>query len=352
LDFEELGAAARAINAAVYVVHLTDATASRLPRTELERGVETLAGALGADVIRSVAPSPASMARIATQTSSYYLAAFELDSNDRADAPLRVELRSRRTDVTIRARQEIPGRRAATSASSANVPTPDAMIRVATSYRDLPLRTAAFASRSDADGKVRLVVLFEPEDPASKVTAASIGLYDAKGRLTRWTAEPLDLTARPAVAGIIVSPGDYRMRVAASTGAAAGTVDTEVSAALPDAGSMTTSALLLGLSGPNGLLPRLQFSSADKGAFGYLEIYKVPKGGAPQVRFELAATVDGPALASEDVPLTPGPRDDVRIAFSGFAIDGMPPGDLVLRAIVTMDGKSVGRTHRTLRKVK
>ena len=54
---------------------------------DLERGVETLAGALGADVIRAVAPSPASMARIATQTSSYYLAAFEPDSNDRADAP-------------------------------------------------------------------------------------------------------------------------------------------------------------------------------------------------------------------------------------------------------------------------
>ena len=121
LDFEELGAAARAINAAIYVVHLTDATASRLPRTDLERGVETLAGALGADVIRAVAPSPASMARIATQNTSYYLAAFDLDSNDRADAPLRIELRSRRPDVTIRARQEVPGRRAATTVA---VPIP------------------------------------------------------------------------------------------------------------------------------------------------------------------------------------------------------------------------------------
>ena len=65
LDFENVGAAARAINAAVCVVHLTDATASRLPRADLERGVETLAGALGAEVIRAATPSAAAMARIA-----------------------------------------------------------------------------------------------------------------------------------------------------------------------------------------------------------------------------------------------------------------------------------------------
>ena len=68
--------------------------------------------------------------------------------------------------------------------------------------------------------------------------------------------------------------------------------------------------------------------------------------------FELAATADGPAIADHSVPLTVGPHDDVRIAFSGFAIDSMPPGDLVMRAIVSLDGKPVGRAVRTLRKVK
>ena len=352
IDFAEVGTAARAINAAVYVIHVTNSTASRQPRATLEEGVEMLAGALGAEVIRAVAPSPESMARIATQTSSYYLAAFEPDANDRVDAPLRVELRSRRSGVTIRTRPEVVGRRATATTGGAALPTPDAMIRVATIYRDLPLRAGGFASRADADGKVRLVVLFEPQDPATKLTAASIGLYDAKGRLTRWTAEPADLAGRPAVAGIIVTPGTYRMRVAASSGAAVGAVDTEVRAELPEAGSVTTSALLVGVSGPNGFIPRMQFSASDQGAFGYLEIYQVPKNAVLTVRLELAATADGPALAGDDVPLTPGPRDDVRIAFSGFAIDGMPPGDIVMRAIVSIDGKSVGRALRTLRKAK
>ena len=350
IDFENAGAAARAINAAVYVVHLTDSNSSQLSREALERGVETLAGALGAQVIRSAAPSPASMARIATETSAYYLAAYEPDADDRPDVPLRVELRSLRTQVTVRARPEIVGRRANTAASA--IPTPDAMIRTATGYRDLSLRAASFASRADADGKVRLVVLLEPDDPATKVTAASIGLYDAKGRLTRWTAETADLSARPIVAGIIVAPGTYRMRVAATSRTAAGTVDTEARAELSDAGGLTMSALLLGVSGPAGFAPRMQFSASDQGAYGYLELYQVPKNGAVTASFELANTADGPALAAHEVPLTPGPRDDVRIAFSGFAIDSMPLSDLVMRATVRLDGKPVGRAVRTLRKVK
>ena len=350
IDFENTGAAARAINAAVYVVHLTDSNSSQLSRQALELGVETLSGALGAQVIRAAAPAPASMARIATETSAYYLAAYEPDANDRADVPLRVELRSRRTDVTVRARPEIVGRRTTTAASA--IPTPDAMIRATPGYRDLSLRAASFASRADADGKVRLVVLLEAEDPATKLTAASIGLYDPKGRLTRWTAEASDLSARPIVAGIIVTPGTYRMRVAATSPAAAGTVDTEARAELSDAGRLTMSALLLGVSGQAGFAPRLQFSASDPGAYGYLEVYQVPKNGAVTASFELAATADGPALADHNVPLTPGPRDDVRIAFSGFAIESMPPGDLVMRAIVSLDGKPVGRAVRTLRKVK
>jgi hypothetical protein len=348
-DFEKVGAAVRSINASTYVVHLTDATASRLPRNELERGVETLAGVTGAQVIRAATPSDAAMARIATQNSSYYLASFEPAADDRVDVPLRVDLRSLRTEVAVRTRPEIAGPRA--KPAGAALPTPDAMIRVATSYSGLPLRAEGFVSRADADGKVRLVALFEPQDPATKVTAASIGLYDAKGRLTRWTAEAGDLTGRPMVAGIIVAPGIYRMRVAATSGAAAGTVDTEVRAELSNAGSVTMSALLVGVSGPKGFLPRMQFSASDKGAFGYLELYKVPKNVALTVTLELAATADGPALASDDVPLTAGPTEDVRVAFSGFVIDGMPPGDIVMRAIVSMDGKPVGRTLRTLRKV-
>jgi len=215
------------------------------------------------------------------------------------------------------------------------------------------LRTAAFPSRGDGAGKVRLVVLFEPIDPGVRIASAAVGLYDAKGKLTRWTAEAPDLARTPAMGGIIVPAGKYRIRVAAvdSTGRA-GTVDTDVEADLQPAGSVMLSGMMTGVAAQDGsFVPRLQFDG-DKGAFGYFEIYGVPKSAALTVRLEIAKSPDGPALVGDDVALAPGPSDDVKVAFGGYAIDGMPPGDVVMRALVSLDGKQTGRLLRTIRKVR
>lgn len=47
-----------------------------------------------------------------------------------------------------------------------------------------------------------------------------------------------------------------------------------------------------------------------------------------------------------------GPADDIRIAYSGFAIDAMPQGDYVMRARVRVNNQDVGRAVRTLRKTR
>jgi len=40
----------------------------------------------------------------------------------------------------------------------------------------------------------------------------------------------------------------------------------------------------------------------------------------------------------------------MRIALGGFAIGGLAPGDYVMRALVSVNGKSAGRVIQTLRK--
>ena len=40
----------------------------------------------------------------------------------------------------------------------------------------------------------------------------------------------------------------------------------------------------------------------------------------------------------------------MRIAFGGFSIATLEPGDYQMRAVVSLDGKPVGRVVRTLRK--
>ena len=112
------------------------------------------------------------------------------------------------------------------------------MIRVPTVYREVPIRAAGFVSRQPGAKEMKVVALFEPEDPAAKLTAAIVGLFDDKGNLkAQWTAQPAELGRSPIVAALTAAPGQYRMRVAASDGAGkAGTTDYDLLAVeLPDA---------------------------------------------------------------------------------------------------------------------
>ena len=349
-EFEEVGIGAQAVHATAYVVYAVDATASPLSRDMLQTGLETLAGTLGAEMVRLVGPSPTLMQRIARETFAHYLATYQPDAGERPGTRQRVEVTVARDGVTVRARPDIVLMSPVGSGGKRG--SPDDMLRGATTWRELPLQVAAFTSRGEG-GKARLSVVFEPAEPGVTLTGAAVGLYDAKGRLTRWTAERQELARAPAIAGIIVEPGTYRLRLAAvDSKGRMGTVDAEVQARLEDAGAIRLSTLLLGVSSSDGgFSPRLQFSG-DPGAFGYLEVYGVTKGMNLAVTYELAEDPTGPALANTPVTLADGPADDVRIAYSGFAIDGMAPGDLVLRAIVTVDAKVVGQATRTLRKVK
>jgi len=48
--------------------------------------------------------------------------------------------------------------------------------------------------------------------------------------------------------------------------------------------------------------------------------------------------------------ITGEPSEDQHVALGGIPIGALPPGDLVVRAIVSLDGVPVGAVTRTLRK--
>jgi hypothetical protein len=130
-----------------------------------------------------------------------------------------------------------------------------------------------------------------------------------------------------------------------------GTADLDLAAQLKPLAAFRTSALMLGVPQRGAFAPKLQFGGADQAAVGVLEIYGVPKGTAVVVRLELADSEQGAPLANATTNVGQGPGEDGRTAFGGFAIGGLQPGDYQLRAIVTIDGKEVGRATQTLRKV-
>jgi hypothetical protein len=343
-DFDNVGSLAATANVDLYMFLLNDAMVTRSPTQDA--GFESLAGATGSELVRISGNPQASIARLLRETSTYYTATFEPDTSERAGQLLRIDLKSSRDKVKVRthAAVEVP--------NAAKTTTPQNMLRTAAEYRDLPIRTAAYPAPTSGSDDVTVVALFEAID-GTPITSASVGLFDEKNTLKKqWTAKPEELAKRPTMAALQAPAGAYRVRVAAVDGAGrTGTADYDLQAQISRADPLKLSALVLGTQGEGGFVPRLDFKN-ESIAIGMLQIYGVPKNANIKLDLDVASAADGVALATADTTVTPARADDQRIAFGGFRIDSLAAGDYLMRAVVSLDGKPVGKVVRTLRKSK
>jgi hypothetical protein len=225
------------------------------------------------------------------------------------------------------------------------------MLRAVTIRGDLPLILTGYSSRDPGSDKVKVVVLFEPLDRSAKLTSAVVGLFDAKGTLkAQGTVSGGDLSQRPAMAALIAPAGNYRLRLAAADASGrGGSVEEEIRAELNGVGPMKIGSIAFGVSQNGTFAPRLQFGD-ETAAIVYLEIYGVPKAGALSASIELAASENGPALLAGPAGIRPGSSDDSRIVLSTISLGALPPGDILVRAIISLDGHPAERVSRTLRK--
>lgn len=347
-DFTNIGNLSAVANADMYLFHVIDGLAAST--SVLDAGFESLAGVTGGEFVRMPGNPQPAVSRLLRETAAYYIATFEPEPGERNGQSARVELKPSRDKVKLRARPSV----LIAKDTVAKTATPKDMLRTAAMYADLPLRATAYASRLPTGTDVRVMAIFEPIDRASPISAASVGLFDAKGTLkAQWTAQKEDLVRVPARADLQAPPGAYRVRVAAVDAAGrAGTADYELTAEPTRADPLTLSALVIGTQQPGGgFAPRLEFTS-EPVAIGLLEIYGIPKGGTVIVNLDVVSTPDGPSLASAETQLGRGSSEDARTAIGGFGIGDLAPGDYLMRAVVLLDGKPVGRVTRTLRKAR
>jgi VWFA-related protein len=374
--FQQTGAAAAAARAHVYMIQPDDIiragganvaassligaeniagagfTGSDNPRA----GLEHLGGVTGAPLLHLTSTTDGAMTRVSRETSAYYLAAFEPEPNERTGVAQGLDVRVSRSGVIVRSRPQVVIPKAASRAtgSSAEPITPGAMLREARTFRDLPLRTVAYASRVTGDDtQVKILAIIEPVDPAVTLTSVTAALFDTGGRQrATYTADAAEFGKAPVFAGLMAPPGVYRLRAAATDAAGrGGSADYEVVAELTQAGPLRLSGLVLGLWREGELRPKLQFGG-EPVAYAYLEIYGRPPGqGAPvAIVFELAKSVNGPSLAALPAALEGSSEPDRFRATAAIPIGGLPTGDFVVRAFVQVEGQPFGRVLRAFRK--
>jgi len=350
-DYTNVGNAAIASNVNFYVMYVTGTAAATTSKSssgnDMLTGVQSLAGSAGVQTIMLTGNNDAVLQRIPRDTAAYYVATYDPDPTERTGAPSRIELKAGRDGVKVRTRAEIA------VAKSSGAMTPKDMLRTPSVFRDLPLRAVGYVRRNSADDKMVLVLaIVEPAEAGTKMNAASVGLYDQKGKLTvQYSFQPQELAADTLRTLLLVPPGIYRMRVAATDATGrAGTVDYPVTAELTAAAPLKLSSLILGTADPPPFISRMLFGPSTQQAIGVLEINGVAKGAGVLVMLERAATPDGPALGTSDTTISNGTVEDQRLAFGGFGITTLAPGDYVMRALVSVNGQPAGRVIQTLRK--
>ena len=348
-DFDAVGRAAAGARAQFYVVH------PDYSMTTVQAGIENLRSVTGAPLFHLASDKEPGLIRVAREASGYYLATFDAIRADRNGLPHDISVKSSRRDVEVRSRPKIViGSDASIASPSGAMYAPREMVRTTRPFRDLPLRTAGFASRPRGGGDaVNVMVLFESADKDVTLTAASAGLFDSGGRLvTQWNAAAGEVGTPGELVALAMAapPGAYRLRVAAvDSKGRTGAVDTEVEAELAPAGPLRLSSVLLGLSRNGAFSPRLQFTT-ETTAIAYLEVYNATEEMKATGIFELARSENGPALMQFPCGLDPTSEPGRFLITTSIPVGALPPGDYVIRGIVGVEGQAAGRVIRTLHK--
>jgi VWFA-related protein len=357
--FEEAGAAAGAARANLFVlqhydvnVDMSESAAPLTPtedvRTQAD-GLQELTDLSGGTYMRIAAGAQNAVERISRELSGYYLLTFEAAPGDKPGARRRIELATRREDVTLRARREfVPATGAARGAAGAAA-SAASLLDAPDAFRELPIRTGVFAQRGPDPRTVKLLVITETRGSLTPPISASFGVLTSDMKMgNRWKSE-LSSLGMPTVTAAAVPAGRYELRVAAVDAAGRrGTVTQAFNAELAYAGPFRVSDLILGEAAGGSFRPRLSLPAGAREVVGYLEIYGDSSDGTVTVTLERASEPDAPPSDSRPMALHTRPGD-WRFADGSLPLAGVPPGDHVIRAVVRVNGVEAGRVVRTLR---
>ncbi|HOG27984.1 MAG TPA: VWA domain-containing protein [Vicinamibacterales bacterium] len=379
-DLAWLGSLSQAARVNLYVLHLDRAfleafdVLERFPsRTPLEDarllndGLGELAGQAGGAYFNlTVAIDPA-FERIARETSASYLVAFEPAPDDRDGKAHNVSIKVARPGVHVRARRQFTVDPAAASASMAQRVTralnsPHLPVTV-------PMDLTTYVIGDSRAGGVRVLMAAEIGCGAGTTADFEVGhlVTDSSGRGAGSAVQrPAGLIERGGgvrcvyySSGFGIKSGEYVVRaVAIDSANRAGGVERRLDARLAPAGPLGLSSLVLtdpAVRVDDKMKLVVDGRVAGPSVAAYVEMRRLqPAVDAPAaalrpaVQFEVARAEDGPALVGTVPPVADEADGGAWYAEGAVSLATLAPGSYVVRALVTWDGRIVGRASRSI----
>ncbi|HET7694719.1 MAG TPA: VWA domain-containing protein [Vicinamibacterales bacterium] len=346
-----------------------DASQQRAPqnrardRAVYEDGLITVTRAGGGDMFRVIADPDFAFARLSAELSGYYLLGFEPEPADRDGKEHSIQVSVARPDVAIRSRPQFTF--GAAGKTTQQVITE--LLRTPVAVGELPMRLTTYAFQDPDTPKVRLLVAMEIDrsDGATGAMALGMVMVKAGGEVGTTFYQPsIGAPDRPdphgqrAFATLLVDPGQYTLKAAVvDKDGRRGSLERPVRAFMTRMSRFRATELLIGddTSGGTGagsVVPTITGDLSGDQLFTYLELFA-----------DSAAAFEGTSVSIEVVPAggtqavgraaaTLQPVEEgqpVRAVSGAVPIALLTPGPYTARAVVSVDGKTVGQMTRPFR---
>ena len=286
--------------------------------------------------------------RLSLEMTGYYLLGFEPEADDRNGKAHAIGVKVSRPGVSVRSRRQFVA-----PPASAGLPSDDDIIKSVLAQPllsdDIRLKVTTKSFKDPASEKVKLVVAVAAGGPAEIPAVRSIGFLvtDDRGEVQAFTLDTSPGSASPYVGATLVSPGTYNLKLAAiDDQGRRGSVEHRFEARLRVGGPFRFGDLMLA-DGEVGraLLPKIEPRVSREVVTGYSEIYASDPArfDGATVAFEVAKDANAAPLAS--APAVVGETADAgrRMIQGAVPVTGLDPGEYVLRAIVSVAGRPIGR---------
>ena len=357
----ELGSLAAAARTSLYVLRLENslfdasrAFAARDPfadRRVSYEGLDTLVGSARGTMFELTGRAEAIFDRIDSEISGYYLVGVESDPRDRDGKTHGLRIDVNRRGAQVRSRRQLLNTPSDERIGRTRHQAVAAALASPLIVSTLPVRVASFALQGPERDKIQILIHADigSDYAASKVTTLAYSIIDEAGRVIENKA--FDARLLPVMNGVpsplqyktgaSLVPGEYRLKLAVVEGDRVGTVEHPIHAVLPASDALTFSELMVG--GPievgELLQPTIGYQVTFGTVHGYFEAYGA-KAGDVTVEYEIGTDATSPALLNVDVD--PRPAGDTRSIFTKvIPVHQLPPGKYLLRAIVSVNNRSV-----------
>jgi VWFA-related protein len=301
--------------------------------------LQTLAEMTGGGSYRVDAGAGAVFDRLGRELSGFYRVSVEQDPRD-FDGPARLlKVHVLRKGATARA----PERFLATSYSDRDLPARlEAALISPLPATGLGMRIASYvAAEPGANDRAKIVLVCEVFGMQPGEVTFQLALRDAQGKVVETAAQKVGSAVAdqlPFTTSINVAPGRYAVRAAAMDAAGSvGSVDHVVEVTRTVVGDISTGDLTLGRvpareGEPAGFL--LDAIAQEDQLALQIDLTGDPdRVSAADVLFELAASDDGPTLASVEATRSSGSGQGLAQAVADIQL--LPPGVYVARAKVS-----------------